>query len=300
MNATIFFGNGINRISDKPLDWNELLKRLAVYASVKVDLAEKPYTMIYEELLLRSKSMDESNIKKYIQQELQVTDISSLYERLYSIGVTNYITTNYDFSLESIFEEKLYRKDFRKQETLYSIRTHITMSNQDNDINIWHVHGDIERIPSIALGLDHYYGSVSKIDAYLKGNYSYIEDKKEKRLNGIIAKLNGTESFDSVSWIELFYNTNVHIIGFGLDYSEIDIWWILNKRQRYIKSSKTNLFNKIYYYDIKPQDAKRKSKHDLLVGFGVDLITVDLVDNNWENATVNLLEKMEQNIQARR
>ena len=54
------------------------------------------------------------------------------------------------------------------------------------------------------------------------------------------------------------------------------------------------------YYDIKPQDAKRKSKHDLLVGFGVDLITVDLVDNNWENATVNLLEKMEQNIQARR
>ena len=51
MNATIFFGNGINRISDKPLDWNELLKRLAVYASVKVDLAEKPYTMIYEELL---------------------------------------------------------------------------------------------------------------------------------------------------------------------------------------------------------------------------------------------------------
>lgn len=47
--------------------------------------------------------------------------------------------------------------------------------------------------------------------------------------------------------------------------------WILNKRQRYIKSSKTNLFNKIYYYDIKPQDAKRKSKHDLLVGFGVDL-----------------------------
>lgn len=100
MNATIFFGNGINRISDKPLDWNELLKRLAVYASVKVDLAEKPYTMIYEELLLRSKSMDESNIKKYIQQELQVTDISSLYERLYSIGVTNYITTNYDFSLE--------------------------------------------------------------------------------------------------------------------------------------------------------------------------------------------------------
>lgn len=43
-----------------------------------------------------------------------------------------------------------------------------------------------------------------------------------------------------------------------------------------------------------------QSKHDLLVGFGVDLITVDLVDNNWENATVNLLEKMEQNIQARR
>ena len=49
------------------------------------------------------------------------------------------------------------------------------------------------------------------------------------------------------SWIDLFFTTNVHIIGFGLDYSEQDIWWILNKRKRYMYENKGNIRNKIHY-----------------------------------------------------
>ena len=30
----------------------------------------------------------------------------------------------------------------------------------------------------------------------------------------------------------LFFNSDIHIVGFGFDYSEIDLWWILNKRAR--------------------------------------------------------------------
>ncbi|MCJ8326248.1 MAG: hypothetical protein MJK08_04015 [Campylobacterales bacterium] len=43
-----------------------------------------------------------------------------------------------------------------------------------------------------------------------------------------------------------FFNTDIHILGFGLDYSEIDLWWILNKRARLGRTQK--LKNKIFFY----------------------------------------------------
>lgn len=43
-----------------------------------------------------------------------------------------------------------------------------------------------------------------------------------------------TQTFDYLSWVELFFNTNVYIAGFGMSFSEIDIWWLLNKRARFM------------------------------------------------------------------
>lgn len=296
MEATLFLGNGINRISKNPLDWRNLLLGLAKNEHVSLRLEKKPYTMIYEELVLHSTSKNEYSIKEQIQQQLKEITISPLYEELYSLDIKNYITTNYDFSLEKVFEGNGYKRDFKKQETLYSIRTHVTMLKTDRSVNIWHIHGDIDRIASIALGLDQYCGSVGKIDAYLKGNYSYKEGGKEKRSQAISTKLEGRASFDSVSWIELFYNTDIHIFGFGLNFSEIDIWRILNKRQRDLEIKKLPIKNKIYYYDVYYKDEEQQAKYDLLKGFGVEVITVDLKDNDWETATESLLKRMKAKI----
>ena len=58
--------------------------------------------------------------------------------------------------------------------------------------------------------------------------------------------------FDNLSWVELFFRTNLYIIGFGMDFSEIDIWWLLNKRARFmleipeINNRITYLFNHDY------------------------------------------------------
>lgn len=296
MKATVFYGNGINRISRNPLDWKKLLLQLAEPVNPNLNIEQKPYIMIYEELLCSSSSIKEYNIKKEIQQKLMNIDISTLYEKLYELGVENYVTTNYDFSLESIFEEHHYKKEFKKQETLYSIRTHIKMKNDEQVVKIWHIHGDIERVASITLGLDQYCGTIGKIDAYLKGNYFYKEANIEKKLKSMQNKLLGKDPFDSVSWIELFYNTDVHIVGFGLDYSEIDIWWILNKRQRDNAVKLLPIENTIYYYDIIPQNDNQQAKHDLLKTFGVKLVVVDL-NNNWPEAIASLLDKMKDNIQ---
>ena len=46
------------------------------------------------------------------------------------------------------------------------------------------------------------------------------------------------DTFDNVSWAELMFRTNVYIVGFGMGFSEIDIWWLLNKRARMIQEDK--------------------------------------------------------------
>ena len=44
-------------------------------------------------------------------------------------------------------------------------------------------------------------------------------------------------TYDGISWIELFFNSDVHIVGFGFDFYEIDLWNILTKRARLISES---------------------------------------------------------------
>ena len=72
-----------------------------------------------------------------------------------------------------------------------------------------------------------------------KFNYTNDEDKsgsdKEK-----------TFEADNISWIELFFNSNIYIAGLTLDYSEIDIWWLLNKRARLLNEG-IKIDNKIFF-----------------------------------------------------
>jgi hypothetical protein len=109
------------------------------------------------------------------------------------------------------------------------------------------MHGTIRNPKSIMLGLDHYCGSIGKINNYIKGNYKYSQSEK---LNGLIHRLRNNECETPLSWIDLFFTHNIHIIGFGLNQDEIDIWWVLNKRQRYIRQYENEgiITNKIYYY----------------------------------------------------
>jgi len=66
------------------------------------------------------------------------------------------------------------------------------------------------------------------------------------------------------------FNTNIHIIGLKLDYSETDIYWILNKRQRLYKDigNKIKVKNNITFYT----NENNESKISLLKSFGVNVI----------------------------
>ncbi len=136
------------------------------------------------------------------------------------------------------------------------------------------IYGEIEHPKSIMLGLDHYCGSISKLDAYVKGRYDFKERGKKIDILRMKDKLT-TQAFCLTSWVDLFFSTNVHIIGLSLDYSEIDLWWVLNKRARFVAEGLVK--NKVTFYTTDIKDEKR----GLLESFNIDVVHKDVTRNDY-------------------
>ncbi len=231
MTNTVLFGNGFNRLSELNQSWDDLLKDIK--GSSQFVNGDLPYTMIYERILFERHKHEtnilgeESNIKEKIAKAYSKIQTHSIYKNLYALNAHNYLSTNYDYAYrDSISKEFNYQYINKSTEDIYSIRRRIEiLENGKPATNIWHIHGEIRYPKTIMLGLDHYCGEIGKIDNFIKGNYEYVVDGKTIKLDSIMDKLNGKKT-DGISWVELFFTSNIYIVGFSFDFSEIDLWWM--------------------------------------------------------------------------
>ena len=265
MEKAILFGNGINRISSDTCSWSNILN-----GRVDERLIEIPNTLQYESAYLsefrdNSSTNNETLFKEKILERIKSDFPNKIYEKLAGLPIKYFITTNYNTTLDN-----------KRLEKIYSIRRKHQFTNDEEIKEVWYAHGEVSNPKSIMLGYDHYCGSLAKINDYIKGKYDYFGEVKipsiERRINDKI--------YDVHSWIDLFFFTDLHIIGLGLDFCENDIWWILNKRQRLIVDRKVNeLPNKIYFY-MTEDDLKKRI---LLECFGVEVIDLySIKDRNYE------------------
>ena len=247
---TLLFGNGLNQLSDNSgPSWNNLLKQLMGYNEFNHDKLTN--TMIYERIFLdraKPKLKNELFVKEEIAETMKNITGNEYYSKIINLNFENYITTNYDYAFDKTIKISSISDS---TENIYSVRR----KKMYDHINLWFMHGEIDHPKSIQLGLDHYCGLIGKIDNYLKGNYEYEYEKTKIKLNKMKDKLEGISQYDNVSWIELFFNTNIHILGLGLDYSEIDLWWILTKRAR-LKID-YNIDNRIIFYTSRIDEQKK-------------------------------------------
>ena len=277
---TIFFGNGINLVSNPNVSWNNLLQSVSGFT-----FTNPPYTLQYEDSYVKyskityPKKSKEYNLKLCYLSPIKKIISNSLYRLLAGKKVNNFITTNYDVTLDKEFNALNYTRDtsVNTSERVYSIRRLHRFIKGNVEKNVWYAHGEENYPKSIMLGYDQYCGAIGLLNDYLKGNYklpvSTLLDSMVKRINGSNSQIH--------SWIDLFFFTDVHIFAFGLDYSEMDIWWILNRRKRMIVDNKLkSLPNKIYFYmnDLDPEKAK------LLKDFDVIVVRVNVSRNNYDSA----------------
>ncbi|NPD86394.1 hypothetical protein HNS38_16600 [Lentimicrobium sp. L6] len=254
MKKTILYGNGLNyhpNTKDKSITWGELLADIMNGQVFITDFL--PNTLAYERIRLNwnRNSHKLPHLKNRIKELLKNQPANSYYEEILKIDCDNYITTNYDYAINKTFlnSNKQNSETNNSSEELYSIRRNTSLiANQEKVKTIWNIHGELSNPKSIMLGLNHYSGSIGKIADYLKGTYDFRYKGQKNEVKKIEEKLKGN-LYDEYSWIELFFNSNLHIIGFGLDFSEIDLWWLLTKRARLIEDGLIN--NSVSFY-VKP------------------------------------------------
>lgn len=296
---TLFLGNGFSKtiFSDVP-SWGNL------YKNVKSAL-DNNYAMLYEKYLLeaRSKGQSEEAVKEKLVDTIrkgfsgnnvkkEIDDLNKFGECLNNCRINNIITTNYDYGIETILEKwcgyKRQEVEDLEEEKIYSIRTYKLFEHKGNQhqVRLWKIHGDLDRIKSITLGYDQYCGSLGKLTSYVKGTYTSSNPNAVSKPIKSMEEKCTSQKFDEISWIELFFRTNVYIVGFGLDFSEIDIWWLLNKRARLMcdisncENKVTYLYNKDYETPLKNKGdsettIEKKALFEALKAFQVDCLPLD-------------------------
>ena len=251
-NNVIFFGNGLNRIQEG-LDWNKLLDEISGGKILK----DIPLPFQYEDICLSddagdfdkgpSCSVGEDELKQSIVDKLSIIHSNDVYEALAKMPINDYITTNYDKMLEKTLSGMGYELiDSDSSESRYSIHRYNILKKGDDIKRIWYIHGNIDKRNSIIMGYDQYCGELSKMDDWVKGSYKIIANEPIKAIH---SRFPNTAHDDTIkSWIDLFFTSNVHIIGYSMPFDEIDLWWLLDKRKRLIWEGRMATYGTIRFY----------------------------------------------------
>jgi hypothetical protein len=295
MNKTFFFGNGLNYLSKSALGWDELLIELML--EDKFEMKFLPNLLTYERIRLNWNS-ENGELKDKISERLKYQPSNEYYKKILGINFDNYVTTNYDYALVNSHLEldSMNSISNNSTEQLYSIRRNSSLLNSSKETvgKIWNIHGELNFPKSIMLGMNHYCGSVGKIDGYLKGTYTFDHKETHSPILTIEEKLK-TKKFDNYSWVELFFSSNVHIAGFSLDFSEIDLWWILTRRARL--KSLSNVENKIYYYtkpliQVTKEIELEQRKRETLKALDVNIVEIEILNEDYQgqwNEFINIM-----------
>lgn len=293
MEITILFGNGVNLLSENGIEWKKLLMEVS-------DLHEIPTlnnnTMLFEYIVLPEavpladkdgcrlyfsdgepflvKNVTEEDVKKGLKDILKDRK-SWFYKNLADLHADHYLTTNYEFYLNEEFticpEEGCQEKHDGVESLLYD---HEVGIRDGHKVSLWNIHGNTKCPQSILLGMNEYCKYVVAIEEYLQK-----KDPNKK------------------SWVDLMTETNVHIVGFGLAFEEIDLWYLLTQRMRRFKQDET-ISNTIFFYQIAEKGKHNNAVTQMLTAAGVEVIPIEIHDKSkkedWKKAYQEIYEKIKQ------
>lgn len=247
---TLLIGNGLNRTLDGSCSWVKLMQNLGgdMWSEAFADV---PSPIQYEVLAARhNRRIGRRGADTYLQTKRRVADLVSaiqigdgcVHNRLRTLEIDNVITTNYDLSLE----RALSFGDFVQPNIMQS-KYLFESTSEINRVKIFHAHGIVTKPQSICIGYEHYCGYIQRMRQSLLDSAQAEEDSSSKLeklvLDGEVA----------TTWPGLFFTSDIDIIGFGLDFSEIDFWWLLSLRAAFFTGSDPALSgrgNRIRFFEL--------------------------------------------------
>lgn len=311
MRNCLLVGNGLNQCLPDGISWGNLLAEIATKYNTNYDSSISmplEFERIVNEYLQRQVEVSGdifSEIKEMIINKIKESALpkNAVHHRIKEFQLDAIITTNYDSLLEQVYDPSI--PDKVKSSTKKYLESQTSLIN---GVRFYHAHGFYPYKQSICLGYEHYAGILQ----HLRGEYNTVpKGDKKKRICQILEQtIDETEK-----WGELFYTSNIAIIGFGLWESEIDFWWLITHRAYLYYTNYQNIRqhmkNRIIYYDIiddvprenKKEEAQRvakseqqRSKHQLLKDSHIEVKLFSLSQcGNYEQAYHRMFDDFAEN-----
>lgn len=189
-----------------------------------------------------------------------------LIDEIVNLPFDSILTTNYTYDIEYAIKSNypsLSKKEKNnyahavKKDAKYLIHTY----NEFKDYPpIWHIHGEARRKSSLISSHEEYARLINKIVEYSNNR----KNDYEKYNNDV----------NMQSWVDYFILGDLYVLGFGFDYTEFDLWWLINRRMR--EKAKTG---KIYFYE--PKSDENYYKQRVMEDMGINVETLDMeIKNN--------------------
>ena len=273
----LLLGNGINLLHNM-YSWKDVLKKINVNPHISVNDLTSP--MPLQAILVTNDNIDnilkakakDKNSEINFHGKITCEEQRKLLQEILCMGFDHILTTNYSYELElaglnlpSDISDYQFKKisnhttAVEKVEPKYMLHSFNQVTYNGVENKIWHIHGEARKIDSMVLG--HYqYGSL----------FSRIKQDLEKTGKEYIKKQEKDELIEIQSWMDVFILGNVHILGFGFDTSEFDLWWLINRKKR----EKAN-HGKVYFYEPIKNDFDERI--ELLKALDVEIKNYDIV-----------------------
>ena len=265
----LLLGNGIN-ICNGCERWSDFLLSIRD-KKFDMDVKTLKSPMPLQAVLISNNTIDEKlkeKSKKLLPSQKLVCDNFPV-NKILSLGFENILTTKYTYELEQasfdnqpLSADKLKKlfthSENYKADRKYTIHSYNKVIYEGKEEKIWHIHGEARKHSSMVLG-HYYYGKlVKKIIEYVDGRSGLYWQQQEE----------GKE-IKTDSWIDAFIMGDVYVLGFTFDFSEVDLWWLLNR-----KFNEKAEHGKVYFYE--PIIETEKEKVNLLEVFGVKVMNMGI------------------------
>lgn len=230
----LLLGNGINRAFCSADSWDDLLRKIQTRPWSEDEtkqLDAVPYPL--RPVILTDGQL-EANLPKIAGALAALQppeEEKALLRQFARLPVDAILSTNYTYEWEkalipgfkaTVGRYSKYRKlahDSGSKDKDRWLSTYF--QSPDYSPSIWHIHGEAARPNTMILG--HY-------------QYGKLLAWSQQHISGLIRHDKGKQKSKKPlpihSWLDWFLLGDVHIVGFGLDLSELDLWWLINCKMR--------------------------------------------------------------------
>lgn len=237
---------------------------------------EKPFTLWFEEICnLSNKSEPKRLIAELLSNDITQNDFHTDFMEL---DISNILTTNYDYNLEKSINLP-WRPNSTAKETYYSLFRRNSIGKK----HIWHIHGELNNISSIMLGHEQYAGYLYKMRNYLSsGVQTENKDRnQEPYLSKFRKKIKEQPAYVE-SWVDIFLESEIHIIGFSFDYTENHLWNLITEKNKLNKRGEKIGQAVFHRCSDKKQSTSDEARISILKSFGVKIY--DHTEKSYEAA----------------